>query len=266
MSSKYCIAVEATYPNYIKRSKTNVISSYLNLELDKQDISLYILTNDVNEYKEYSNNSKIKLFDVNEIRKDVPESLQYELYPEDPIGIYPRLYPFNVRRFLVRQAGLDGYCGCYCVDADVVAHPSISKEMVINHMNNLYEPKVLGTNAAVFRYEPGSRAEVFQFHDKYIKHFNFNFTDRQYDIPDGPSMFFMGEKPQDLLDVFEKWNYFAILGYRKDLGEGPESLIYANLSFSLPQLGFTTKEKPLIFYPDHHYEDRYTFENKGKYY
>lgn len=260
MKYPFVLAVEATYPNYIKRSKTNCIKSYLALELDKQNVPLYILTNDINEYAEYRDISAIKVFDVNEIRIDFPESLAYETYPEDPTGIYPAKYPFNVRRFLVRQAGLDGFCGCYCVDADVVLHPSVDKSSVLKYLEGLYEPKTLSTNAAIFRYEPGSRAEVFQYHSRYIERFNLNYTDEQYNVPDGPSMFFMGETPQDLLNIFNKWNYFAILGYKKEAGYGPESLLYANLSFTLPQLGFITREKPLIFYPDHHYEDRYTSE------
>jgi len=257
MKYTYCIASEAHYPNYTKRVKENSLKSYFNLELDKKNIPYYISTNRIQDFDEFKDHPTVKIIDINEARRDVPESFNYELYPDDPTGIYPARYPWNMRRFLVRRAGLDGLCGCYVIDADSVSHPSISKDNFVDHMDKIYEPKVCGSNAAIFKYSPGSTFEVFARHDAYIKHFGFTFTPDQYTTIDGPAMFFMGETSQDLINLYEKWNFFALFGYKKEFGFGCESNFHTNLSFTFPSVGFTVKEKPLPFYPEHHYEDRY---------
>lgn len=257
MSYNFCFASEAHYPNYTKRIKTNSLKAYLDLELDKQDIPYYISTNRPQDFDEYKDNKMVRICDVNELRKDVPESFTYELYPEDPTGIYAARYPWNMRRFLVRQAGLDGYSGCYLFDADSVNHINIDKDNIIPHIESFYEPKVVGTNQAIFKYEPGTKFEVFKYHDLYIKHFNLTFTIEQYTTVDGPGMFFMGESPKDLLDIYEKWNFYTIFGYKQEFGFGCNSNFHTNLSFTLPAVGFTVKAKPCPFYPEHHFEDRY---------
>lgn len=259
---KICFATDVNYSNYTKRIQRNTLKGFLDRKLYDYDISYYISTNRPKDLEKYDNVKNVRIFDTNELRKSHEYSIQYELLPEDPTGIYPARYPWNLRRFVVEQAAKDGFDYIIYVDGDTVFHKHLSTEDIVNTIIRNYEPNTVKTNAAVFYYSKESTSEVFHLHPKYFEVLNREFKDEELHTMDGPCMVFIGENPEKILELTKVWHKFAEFGYKKEFGFGYESNFHGNLSFSIPISGFRVKSEAYPFYPDHVSEDRYTYGNK----
>jgi hypothetical protein len=254
---KICFATEVTYPNYVNRIKTTSLKSFLEKGLDKFEISYYISTNLPNNFNEYNNNDSIKVFDIEELRSGHILSKKYELLPEDPTGIYPSKYPWNLRRFIIEQAAKDGFDFIIYIDADNVINPNVTAESLIKTFELNYEPNTVQTNSAIFKYGNGTPHDVFFHHDNYKKHFNLNFNIDDYDTLDGPVQVFIGEDSKSILDFILNWHKFTEFGYKKEFGFGYDNNKHGNLSFVIPLSGFNLKRKSYPLFQDHKPEDRY---------
>jgi hypothetical protein len=144
-----------------------------------------------NEFSEYESNEYIKVFDVENLRKENIKSKELELLPEDPTGLYPARYPWNLRRFIIEQAAIDGFDYILYVDADNQFHLHLTGEQIFNELKQKYEPNTVKTNSAIFRYSNKAPHDVFNYHDDYIKYFNLNYNIDDYDTLDGPCQVFI---------------------------------------------------------------------------
>jgi hypothetical protein len=90
--NKICFVLDTHYPNYTKRLKTTSLKNYIDLNLQEFGIHFLISTNRPQDFEEYKS-EYIHIFDINELRKDNEISLKYEIFPEDPTGIYPAKFP-----------------------------------------------------------------------------------------------------------------------------------------------------------------------------
>lgn len=256
MSLNISFATEVTYPNYCNRLKASILNHYLNLGLDKLNIQYHISTNMPELFVDYANNNQIFVHHVDDLRSDCKESKDLELLPEDPAGLYPSKYPWNLRRYVIRQAAKTGSNYVIYLDADNVINNN-SPTDTLNQLISVYEPNTVSTNQCIFKYENKAPADVFEHHDVYIKHFQTNFSTDQHDTIDGPVQVFMGETNQDIIRLMNKWTELAIFGYQKPLGIGYGNNKHGNLSFVIPMSGFQLKWKGFPFYPNHVFSDRY---------
>jgi hypothetical protein len=254
---KICFATEVTYPNYVNRIKISSLKDFLNKKLHNFEISYYISTNIPNEFSEYSSNNFIKVFDVEDLRKNNIESKELELLPEDPKGLYPSRYPWNLRRLIIEQAALDGFDYIIYVDADNQFHSHLTGEDIVNELKHKYEPNTIKTNSAIFKYSNKTPNDVFNYHDDYIKHFDLNFNVDDYNTLDGPCQVFIGRNNQDIIRFIKNWHKFTTFGYKKEFGFGYGNNKHGNLSFVIPISGFKLKWESFPFYPNHKVEDRY---------
>lgn len=254
---KICFATEVTYPNYVNRIKLSSLKGFFDKELFKFDISYYISTNLPNEFDEYKFYDFVKIFDVEELRKNHTESKKFELLPEDPRGLYPSRYPWNLRRFIIEKAAADGFDYILYVDADNEFHAHFTGDDIYNQLVARYEPNTVKTNSAIFRYVNKTPNDVFNYHSHYISHFNLNFKDDDYDTIDGPCQVFIGETNNDIIRFVENWHNFTNFGYKKEFGYGYGNNKHGNLSFVIPISGFKLKWESFPFYPNHKFEDRY---------
>jgi hypothetical protein len=254
---KICFATEVTYPNYVNRIKISSLKDFLNKKLYDFEISYYISTNIPNEFSEYSSNNFIKVFDVKDLRKNNIESKELELLPEDPKGLYPSKYPWNLRRLIIEQAALDGFDYIIYVDADNQFHTHLTGEDIVNELKQKYEPNTVKTNSAIFKYSNKTPNDVFNHHDDYIRHFNLDFNIDDYNTLDGPCQVFIGRSNQDIIRFVENWHKFTTFGYKKEFGFGYGNNKHGNLSFIIPISGFKLKWDSFPFYPNHKVEDRY---------
>jgi hypothetical protein len=259
---KICFATDVNYPNYTKRIQRNTLKDFLDRKLYEYDVSYYISTNRPKDLEKYDNIKNVRIFDINELRSSHDYSLQYELLPEDPTGIYPARYPWNLRRFVIEQAAKDGFDYIIYVDGDTVFHKHVNTEEIVNTIIRNHEPNTVKTNAAVFYYSKESTSEVFHLHPKYFEVLNREFKDEELHTMDGPCMIFIGENPEKILELTKVWHKFAEFGYKKEFGFGYESNFHGNLSFSIPISGFRVKSEAYPFYADHVSEDRYTYGNQ----
>jgi hypothetical protein len=254
---KICFATEVTYFNYVNRIKLSSLKGFLDKKLYDFDMSYYISTNLINEFDEYKSNEFIKIFDIEDLRKDHIKSKELELLPENPIGLYPSRYPWNLRRFIIEKAAIDGFDYVIYIDADTQFHEHLTPEDIVNHIKQKYEPNTVKTNSTIFRYINKTPDDVFNYHDDYIKHFNLNFNTDQYDTIDGPCQVFIGNTNQDILRFVDNWHKFTIFGYEREFGFGYANNKHGNLSFVIPISEFTLKWEAYPFHPHHIYEDRY---------
>jgi hypothetical protein len=254
---KICFTTEVTYPNYVNRIKLSSLKDFLDKKLYDFDISYYISTNIPNEFSEYESNDFIKVFDVEDLRKNNLKSIELELLPEDPKGLYPSKYPWNLRRFIIEQAAIDGFDYIIYVDADNQFHKQLNGEEIFNELKKRYEPNTVKTNSAIFKYSNKTPNDVFNYHDDYIKHFNLNYSVDDYDTLDGPCQVFIGNTNQDILRFVDNWHKFTTFGYEKEFGYGYGNNKHGNLSFVIPTSGFKLKWESFPFYPNHKFEDRY---------
>lgn len=254
---KICFATEVTYPNYVNRLKLSSLKDFFEKKLYEFDISYYISTNMVDEFDEYRLNHFIKVFDINDLRKNNDNSNTFELLPEDPRGLYPSKYPWNLRRFIIEKAAIDGFDYIIYVDADNQFHQHLTGENIFNELKKRYEPNTIKTNSAIFKYVNKTPDDVFNNHAKYIEHFNLNFDDDCYDTLDGPCQVFIGNENKDIIRFVKNWHNFTDFGYEKKFGFGYGNNKHGNLSFVIPISGFKLKWESFPFYPNHKFEDRY---------
>jgi hypothetical protein len=254
--NKICFVLDSHYPNYTKRLQQNILKYFLDLNLSDYGFGLLVSTNRPEDFKDIENES-VKVYDIDELRKDYPISLQYEILPENPAGIYPSKFPWNLERFIVRKAAELGYNYVINLDSDVVLNFVTSAEQLLEILNSCYQENVLATNQALYHYTKNSQNEIFHLHEKYINHFNLNFDDAKYTTLDGPVLVFMGKTSEDIIRFVDIWNEFVEFGYTKEHGFGYENIVCGNWSLTIPVSGFELKWMELPFVPHHNYEDRY---------
>jgi len=227
MINNFCFLSEANYPNYVNRIQQYSIPRYLELNIN---IPFYISTNYKNLFKEeYLNHEYIKIYDIEELRKNNIKSQNYELLPSDPTGIYPARYPWNLRRFILEKAIDDGYLGLFFIECDTKIHPGINKNRLIELMNNLY--------------------------NEYIKDLKLNFNDEDYDSLDGTNQLFFGKDTESLKQFINNWHLISDYGYEKPWGY--KSGYLSNLSFIIPMSNFSLIHTTTPFITEHEFEDRY---------
>lgn len=252
-NNKFCFLSEANYLNYTKRLKEFNIKRYLELGLD---IPFYISTNMKSEFKEYEDNPLIKVFDIDELRIDNHNSIKNELLPDNPTGIYPARYPWNLRRFILEKAANDGYLGLFFLECDTKIKDGVTKEDLLSHLHNLYEPNTVKTSAArfVYKYRHPSQ-ELFSQHNIYIDDLNLEFNEDDYDTLDGTNQLFFAKSKDDFVEFFKNWNFIADYGYEKK--HGYKSGYLSNLSFVIPMSNFKLINTDTMFITEHDYNDRY---------
>lgn len=250
------IVTEVTYPNYCNRLKLSALKYYIESGLNQFNVKYYVSTNMPDQFSEYFGNKDISIYSIDELRKDCPESFDYEILPSDPTGLYPSKYPWNLRRYIIRQAAVNGSNYVIYLDADNI-FSSVYNQDLYNLLLNNYEPNIVSTNQCIFRYENKAPGDVFEHHDKYITHFNTNFPVESHDTIDGPVQIFMGDTPADIINFVNKWTELTIFGYKKPLGVGYGNNKHGNLSFVIPMMDFKLKWKQFPFHPNHVFSDRY---------
>ena len=77
---KICFATEVTYHSYVNRIKVSSLKDFLDKKLYDFEISYYISTNMPNEFSEYESNEYIKVFDVENLRK---ENIKSKVHPSE---------------------------------------------------------------------------------------------------------------------------------------------------------------------------------------
>lgn len=254
--NKICFVLDCHYPNYTKRLKTTSLKQYIDLSLHEEGIGFIITTNRPNDFSEYKDLG-ILVYDIDELRKNYKISLSHEILPENPTGIYPSKFPWNLERFGLNIAANLGYNIVINLDSDVLFNRNFEKGEFSLYMNYIFEKDVVKTNQAIFTYEKNSSNEIFHLHNKYIEHLNLSFEDFEYNSLDGPVIIYMGENNKRLNDFFDIWNKLSDFGYEKKFGYGYEGIVCGNWSLSIPMSGFRLKWSELPFVPHHHYEDRY---------
>lgn len=252
---KICFVADCHYPNYTNRLKSNLIRIFLEYGLDKLGIHFIISTNRPEDFDEISNES-IHVFHIDELRKDYPVSLDKEILPSDPTGIYPSKFPWNLERFLLKKSSEMGFDYIINFDSDVVTNAKSGEEL-LNYFQQNYYPNHVMTNQSLMAYQKGSTNEIFYLHDKYIKHFNINADEDKFTTWDGPVIAYMGESNKDIMNYFETWNNLVEFGYKKEFGFGYENIVCGNWSLSIPLSNFELKWNQMPFYPDHKFSDRY---------
>lgn len=251
---KICFATEANYLNYTNRVKKYNIDRFLRLGLE--NIPFYVSTNLKNEFKEFEGHNIIRVHDVNELRKNNEKSLKYEPLPENPKGLYPAYYPWNLRRFIIRKAAEDGYDAVFFLECDTKVSEHVDKSRLMEMLEKLYEPNTVKTSSSRFVYKghhPGQ--ELFHLHKEYIQELGLNFGEDQYDTLDGTNQLFFGENPKSLLKFLDNWDFIANFGYERPRGYKTGYL--SNLSFIIPMSGYRLIHTETPFVTEHVFEDRY---------
>ena len=252
--NKICFVLDTHYPNYTKRLKTTSLKDYFEYGLNEMGIGFIITTNRPYDFEEYKEKG-VLVYDINEIRDK--DSLKYELLPENPIGIYPSRFPWNLERFGLKIAAELGYNIVINLDSDVVFNTKHDAISFVVFINKIYQENTIITNQAIFKYEKDSLNEVFYLHKKYIEHFNVNFNDNELNSLDGPIIIYMGKTNEDILRYFNTWNMLTTFGYKKEYGFGYEGIVCGNWSLSIPMSNFKLKWESIPLTPIHNYTDRY---------
>jgi len=252
---KICFVADCHYPNYTQRLKSNLIKTFLDFGLDKNGLHFLISTNRPQDFEDIQNEN-IHVFDVDELRKDYPVSKEFEILPEDPTGIYPSRFPWNLERFLLKKASDMGFNYIINFDSDVVTR-AVSAEQLMKYFENNFYPNHVMTNQALMTYTKGSTNEIFHLHDRYIEKFNIIAEESDFTTWDGPVIAYMGETSQDIKNYFDVWNNLVEYGYKKEDGFGYGGIVCGVWSLSIPLSGFKLKWNDIPFYPEHKYSDRY---------
>lgn len=252
MINNYCLLSEANYPNYIKRIKDYSIPRFLETNLQ---IPFYISTNNKSLFGEYNNHPLLRIYDIEDLRKDNNKSQNYELLPDDPTGLYPGRYPWNLRRFILEKAIQDGYVGLFFIECDTKIYPGLDSHKIIQLFDNLYEPNTVKTSSARFSYKNKSPACVFDYHSQYINDLNLSFDDSEYDSLDGTNQLFFGKDTESLQRFINNWHFISDYGYEKEYGY--KSGYLSNLSFVIPMSNFKLIHTETPFITEHVFEDRY---------
>ena len=150
--------------------------------------------------------------------------------------------------------------GFKCVinfDSDVILNGLKTGEDLSSFFVKNFQPNTVMTNQAMMTYDKGSTNEIFYLHDKYIEHFNLNFSNSEYTTLDGPVICYMGETSEDLMRYFNTWNELTEFGYKKEYGYGYGGIVCGVWSLTIPMAGFKLKWNDMPFIPHHVYSDRY---------
>lgn len=246
----FCLVSEAIYPNYVKRIKLFSLQRYLELDLN---IPFYISTNLPQEFKEFENHPYIRVFDIDELRKYNLKSYENEILPTEPKELYPKKYPWNLRRFILRKAMEDGYLALIFTECDTKISDYIDKNYFINELLSLYEENTVKTSTKIFDYESMEMNEIFINHKDYIDDLNLKYN--KYTTLDGGNQLFFGKNKDSLTKFFDLWDYICDYGYEKEYGYKNNYL--SNLSFVLPMSNFSLKFENNSFITQHVYSDRY---------
>jgi hypothetical protein len=254
MKHKICFVADCHYQNYTSRLKNSFLKKYIEYGVNNTGVDFIVTTNRPQDFEEYEKLGVI-ILDINKIRHD--SSLNYEILPENPKGIYPSGFPWNLERFGLKKAAELGYNIVINIDSDVVFNTEYDAKNLFKYLNNIFEKNTVITNQAIFKYQKGSTNEIFHLHSKYIEHFNLEFEDNQLDSMDGPVIIYMGETPEDIISFYEKWDELTNFGYKKDYGFGYENIVCGNWSLCIPMSKWKLKWVSLPLTPHHKYEDRY---------
>ena len=147
---KICFATDVNYPNYTKRIQTSSLKFFIDKKLYDYDISYYISTNMVEDLIHLDGINNVKIFDNSELRKNNLSSLEFEKLPEDPNGIYPSKYPWNIRRFVIEQAANDGFNYIIYIDSDTILKENIESDEIYNQIISKFENNHVKTNNSIF--------------------------------------------------------------------------------------------------------------------
>lgn len=248
--------MDTHYPNYTKRLKETSLKNFLDLRLFEHDIHFFISTNRPQDFIDYQSEF-VHIYDINELRKDYPVSIQNEILPIDPKGIYPSKFPWNIERFILKKVSDLGFNYVINLDSDVVMDTRLSGEEIRRQLDSNFEENVISTNQAIFQYEENSTNEIFHLHNLYKKHFNLNYPTSEYNSLDGPVVVYMGKSSEEIGNFFNVWNELTEFGYNKPTGFGYENIVCGNWSLTIPQINFKLKWKSFPFTPHHKFEDRY---------
>lgn len=254
--NKICFVADCHYPNYTKRLKGNMLKSFHDLNLGDLDFGFLISTNRPQDFDQ-NYHENVKIFDIDYLRRDYPISLEYEILPADPTGLYPSKFPWNIERFILKKAGELGYNYVINFDSDVVLNFINSGDHLLEVLNSSFSKNTLATNQGLFHYSKGSLNEIFHLHDKYIQHFNMSFTEQDFTTLDGPVLVYMGESSKEIINFADIWNDFVEFGYKKEFGFGYENIVCGNWSLTIPNSDLKLEWMQLPFVPHHKYEDRY---------
>lgn len=254
--NRICFVLDTHYSNYTNRLKQTSLKDYVEFGLHEMGVGFIITTNRPNDFLDYKKHG-VLVYDIQEIRKNDFKSMKYEILPDDPTGIYPSRFPWNLERYGLKLAGELGFNIVINLDSDVVFNTKENIKTFVNYINNIYQENTVVTNQAIFKYEKGSTNEIFYLHEKYIKHFNLNFEDYQYDSMDGPVIIYMGKTPEDILRYQKIWDDLTIFGYEKNFGFGYGGIVCGNWSLSIPMSQFKLRWESLPLTPFHNFGDRY---------
>lgn len=248
---KLCFVSDIHYKNYTNRLKQHALKCFIDSKLAEHGVHYYISSNRPEDFNDIKS-SNIKIFNIDKLRENT-ESLVYEKLPENPAGLYPALYPWNLERFIIKKAAEDGFNYIINLDADVkflYYHNNLYNDFL-----KVYEKNTVSTNQAIFSYKNRAPNEVFHLHDRYLKHFNLNFSEDNLNSLDGPVVSIMGDC-SDILTFIKNWDMLTIFGYKKEFGFGYDTTVCGNWSLAIPMSNFKLKWKEYPLYPDHKYEDR----------
>lgn len=260
---KICFATDVNYPNYTSRIQKSSLKFFLDKRLYDYDISYYISTNIVEDLIHLDGNNNIKVFDINLLRKEKDVSLQFEILPDDPNGIYPSKYPWNIRRFIIEKAAIDGFDYIVYIDADTILKENIESYEIYNQLVSKFENNCVKTNCSIFEYDENSNAEHFQQHSQYIEYLNKKFDKEELNTLDKPCMIFMSDEHKNIIELVNNWHKFTEFGYEKNNGFGYGNNIHANLSFVIPTSNFKLKFDNFPFFANHISEDRYSYKSNN---
>lgn len=258
MEPKICFLSEANYPNYVRRIKEYNLKRYLESGIN---VPFYISTNMPHLFQEYENHEFIKVFDINDLRKNDFFSKKNEILPDNPEGLYPSRYPWNLRRFIIRKAAEDGYNALFFLECDTKIKESISSDDLLNVLRNLYEEDCVKTSSDRYKYaDRHPNQELFSQHDSYIRDLNLNFDEKEYDTLDGTNQLFFGKDSNSLLKFVQNWDTICNYGYTVENGYNNGYL--SNLSFVIPMSGYRLINTITPFVSYHIPEDRYLYSNE----
>jgi hypothetical protein len=252
--NKICFVLDTHYPNYTKRLKTTSLKNYFEYGLNDLGVGFIITTNRPYDFDDYKDKG-VLIYNIDEIRHEL--SRKFEILPENPTGIYPSRFPWNLERFGLKIAGELGYNIVINLDSDVIFNTKEDAKNLINLINSIYEENIVVTNQAIFKYQKGSSNEIFHLHEKYLNHFQLDYDGDELDSLDGPVIIYMGKTNEDILKYFYNWDRLTNFGYQKEFGFGYEGIVCGNWSLCIPMSNFKLKWKDLPFTPIHNYADRY---------
>jgi len=255
--NKICFVLDTHYPNYTSRLKTTSLKSFIDLELDVHGFGFLISTNRPEDFQsdKYTNRN-IHVFDIDKLRENNKTSLQCELLPDDPVGLYPSKFPWNLERLILKKAGEMGYNIVINLDSDVVIDNRFDALYIKKYLNDIYEENTVMTNQAIFVYEEQSTREEFHLHEKYKQFFSLNHETSAYNSWDGPVIAYMGKTSKDIIKYADIWDMLTTFGYKKEHGYGYGNIVCGNMSLCIPMSDWKLKWKDLPFTPHHKYEDR----------